>query len=200
MTTLNPSDKSANITLTNGNLTATWNGSAGSVRSTLSKSSGKVYFEATHNVPPGVVSGVGLVNAAYAITGFTNTANTIYSRLDGTQIQGNVATLGATTNFLGSGQTGSFAVDLTDLLYWGRSIGGNWNNNAANNPATGVGGISFSYLTGPFFVFAGGAAGTAGEQSTLNFGGSAFSFAVPSGFAAWDAAVSTQGPRVMVLA
>ena len=197
MTTLNPADKSANITLTNGDLTATWNGAAGSVRSTLSKSSGKLYFEATHNAVR-VVASVGLVNAAYVITGFANTANTIYSRMEAVAIQGNGTNLGSTSSVLGAGQTGSFAVDLTAALYWGRSVGGNWNNNAANNPATGVGGISFSYLTGPFFVFAGGAAGTTGEQSTLNFGGSGFVYAVPAGFQAWDAA-SAQA-RVMVLA
>jgi hypothetical protein len=200
MTTLNPADKSANITLSNGDLTARWNGSAGSVRSTLSKPSGKLYFEATHNAPFGPVCGIGLVNAAYAIAGFTNTANTIYSRVDALTIQGNATSLGSTNGGLNNGQTGSFAVDLTNALYWGRSVGGNWNNNVANNPATGVGGISFSYLTGPFFVFAGAAAGTAGEQSTLNFGGSAFTYAIPAGFQAWDAVAAVSQARVMVLA
>jgi|SRR6185312_1592609 len=197
MTTLNSADKSANITLTNGDLTATWNGAAGSVRSNPSKSSGKLYFEATHNAVR-VVAGVGLANAAYVITGFANTANTIYARFDSVSIQGNGTNLGSSNNFPAAGQIASFAVDLTGALWWSRVQGGNWNNNAANNPATGVGGISFSYLTGPFFVFAGGAAGTTGEQSTLNFGGSGFVYAVPAGFQAWDAA-SAQA-RVMVLA
>lgn len=198
MTTLNPADTSVNITLSNGNLTGTWNGSAGSVRSTTSKSTGKLYFEATHNVVK-VVAGVGLVNAAYAITGFTNTANTIYARFEAVTIQGNGTNLGSSNNFPAAGQVASFAVDLAGALFWTRVQGGNWNNNATNNPATGVGGISFSYLTGPFFAFAGAAAGTTGEQSTLNFGGSAFSFAVPAGFQAWDAAATAQA-MVLILA
>ncbi|HEY2417508.1 MAG TPA: hypothetical protein VGH84_06275 [Steroidobacteraceae bacterium] len=120
--------------------------------------------------------------------------------MDALTIQGNATSLGSTNGGLNNGQTGSFAVDLTNALYWGRSVGGNWNNNVANNPATGVGGISFSYLTGPFFVFAGAAAGTAGEQSTLNFGGSAFTYAIPAGFQAWDAVAAVSQARVMVLA
>ena len=166
MTTLNPADKSANITLSNGNLTAAWNGSAGNVRSTTSKSTGKVYFEATHNVM-NVVSAMGLANAAYPLTSLTNTANQIYSRLEATAIAGNGTNLGNNGGLLGAGLTGSFAVDLTSLLFWCRIPGGNWNNNASFDPATGAGGISFSYLTGPFFVFAGAQPAPRGSNQHL---------------------------------
>ena len=200
MTTLSSSDKSANITLSNVNLTATWNASAGGARSTTSQSGGKFYFEATHNVVR-VVAGVGLANAAYPIaSSFTNTAGTIYARFEAVTIQGNGTNLGSSNNFPSAGQVASFAVDLTAALFWTRVQGGNWNNSATNNPATAVGGISFSYLTGPFFVLAGGAAGTAGEQSTVNFGPGGFAFAIPAGFQAWDAAAGATQARAMVLA
>ncbi len=55
--TWNPSDRSASITLTGGNLVATGGAfAAASVRGTLSKSSGKHYFEClvnAHNVAGG---------------------------------------------------------------------------------------------------------------------------------------------------
>lgn len=184
-TTWNPSDKSANITLSGGNLIATWNGSAGGLRSTTSKTSGKLYFEVTLNT---FLTNVyaGLANSSYALTAPANTANVVLAFLTGATILGNGATLGSTTGSLGAGQVGRFAVDLTNRLFWYSVAGGNWNNNVANNPATGVGGISFSYLTGPFFVYSGSAAGTSGEQDTVNFGATSFAFAVPSGFSAWD--------------
>jgi len=48
MTTWSTTDKSSTITLSNGNLTAAGSASASqSVRSTTSKSSGKVYWEVT---------------------------------------------------------------------------------------------------------------------------------------------------------
>jgi len=49
--TWNPSDKSANITLSNGNLTATWTSWAtyNEARTTIGKSSGKWYWESKHS-------------------------------------------------------------------------------------------------------------------------------------------------------
>jgi len=45
--TWNPSDKSANVTLSNGDLTAARNGGSGVVRATMGKASGKWYWEIT---------------------------------------------------------------------------------------------------------------------------------------------------------
>lgn len=109
------------------------------------------------------------------------------------------------------------AVDLDARKLWFRvTASGNWNNDAANNPAAGVGGIDISALIGtptppdegwveswyiwraehpwnpndlfPFF------GSTYWDSCTANFGGSAFDGVVPSGFTAgWPPAAQTIG-------
>src|ERR1019366_4629393 len=67
-TTLNPSDKGAGITLSGGNLTAA-GVSTNNVRSTTSKTTGKLYFEVTVNSgATGNALGVALANAGMSLT------------------------------------------------------------------------------------------------------------------------------------
>jgi hypothetical protein len=65
---------------------------------------------------------------------------------------------------------------------WYRKNGGNWNNNSSANPSTNTGGIAHG-LSGSLYP---GASGRAGSQITANFGASAFTYAVPSGFSSFD--------------
>ena len=63
--TWNPDDKNANITLSNGDLTATAVGTSHkSIRATESKSSGKWYWEYTITVGGTQYHGIGLSTAA----------------------------------------------------------------------------------------------------------------------------------------
>ncbi len=65
-TTWNPSDKSANITLSGGNLTAATSGSTGGVRSTNSKGAVQAYFAITIVSGPGGTSQfIGMGTASY---------------------------------------------------------------------------------------------------------------------------------------
>lgn len=66
-TTLNPSDTSGSITLSNGNLTATATANSQGVRSVKGESSGKWYFEAKRTSGPGVF-GVGISTAGSNLT------------------------------------------------------------------------------------------------------------------------------------
>jgi hypothetical protein len=72
--TWNPADKNASITLSNGNLTVTSSGGTyDSVRSTISKSSGKWYFETTITAmsgcsPTAVV--VGIATSSMSLSGY----------------------------------------------------------------------------------------------------------------------------------
>jgi hypothetical protein len=80
----------------------------------------------------------------------------------------------------------SFAVDLGAKRIWFRTNGGNWNNDAANDPATNKGGIDISTLAGgPYFAYGGGGDSGWGDTLGANFGGSAYAFPVPSGFSNW---------------
>src|SRR5678815_4374362 len=67
-TTFNPSDKSAGITLSGGNLIATYGGSAGSVRTTDRQVSGKFYWEFTLTTIGGTSSdGFGMISAGFPL-------------------------------------------------------------------------------------------------------------------------------------
>ena len=61
-----------------------------------------------------------------------------------------------------------------------------WNNSGTANPATGVGGIS-SGVAGPYYASA--SSSSASTSYTANFGASAFSFTMPSGFTSWNGLV-----------
>ena len=64
---------------------------------------------------------------------------------------------------------------------WGRYNGGPWNNNASNDPVTGVGGVDISGLgTGDLYLAVCG--NGAADQWTVNSGGSAYPFTPPSGY------------------
>jgi hypothetical protein len=104
VTTWNGSDKGGDITLSNGDLTATWSGGAyDGVRSTTTKSAGYWYWEVTLNATASV--GIGLANLTENVddaTVGTTTANAIayYStgviQFNNVNVQTSLAT--ATTN------------------------------------------------------------------------------------------------------
>lgn len=187
-TTWNPSDKSGNCTLSNGNLTATCGTAGGSysmVRAVAGKTLGKFYFEITETGAAAGNEVVGIANASAGLTlyvGFNNNS----SGMDGTgNIIRNSASVGTGTN-VASGDIISIAVDRDNNAFWFRVNGGIWNNNAANDPATNTGGVAISAVTGTIFPAANGYLST--DTFTANFGASAFTYAVPSGFiAGWPA-------------
>src|SRR6516164_5442777 len=191
-TTWNPADKSANITLSNGNLTATNGASAGDngVRSVTSKSTGKYYVEFTiTGVLSGADTGIGIATGSAPLTiGATSTGGFIC--YPGT---GNIYFNGSFTGVTPGGSTGigtvwCMAIDLVNSKGWFRINGGNWDGSGTDNPATNTGGINIATLfpTNAAYAFFCANANAAGV--TANFGTSAFSFTVPSGFSAWGAA------------
>jgi hypothetical protein len=183
----NPADK-ATVTLTNSNLTATCTSSAPSgVRSVASKTSGKYYFEITTGATwAGSGSSLGLATASFAFgagnqSGFAGVVRAIGSN-GGIYIDGTHS--GVSLGVITSSQLICFAVDLSAGLFWARSgAAGNWNNNASNNPATGVGGLSLGAMSGSALFVAFGSQSN-NDVCTANLGASAFSGAVPSGFTA----------------
>src|SRR3954464_10302334 len=138
MTTWSTTDKSANITLSNGNLTAASTSvSAGAVRSSTSKSTGnKIYFETVWNTAP---SGA---NTACGITTGSAGLGSIASSSIGAIIYptGAISVNGAASGIsLGAvtvGTTICFAVDLANSRFWVRLNSGLWNNTPGAEPAT----------------------------------------------------------------
>lgn len=133
---------------------------------------------------------VGGGNANWTVTGTNslgNDANSFGFRLDGsTFVAGTNEANWDGSNAPTQGGVVDIAFDLINMKAWARFNGGNWNNDviANQNPATNTGGYSISGITGPFY--AGGSAVGVGDTITANFGEQSFTYALPSGFTAWD--------------
>jgi hypothetical protein len=90
-----------------------------------------------------------------------------------------------------SGTVICIAIDVPNKLMWWRlGAAGNWNNVSGRNPATGVGGAGIPNISTAFPSISFGGADTI----IANFGGSAFTGAVPSGFTAGFPAAFTLTP------
>jgi hypothetical protein len=171
--TWNAADKSASITLSNGNLTFASGASNQGVRATIGKSSGKYYFECAFTAMGGYLG------LAQTTTPFNGTTNAVGVALTSGWIQVNGSSV---TNIGGLASPVAVAVDLGAKRIWFRALpSGNWNGNASYNPATNVGGVDITAVTGaalyPAVVVV-----LSSDGGTANFGASAFTGAVPSGF------------------
>jgi hypothetical protein len=180
--TWNSADK-VSITLSGTNsLTATSGAGVSGVRTTGLQGSGKYYFEFLGTTLGGT-NLWGVANAAAVLSTALNTnLNIATVARSGTVIinnvqQGVTALLGTIAN----GNIVGVALDVTNNLIWFRiAPSGNWNASGTGNPTTGVGGFSItSIATGLYGFFA---ANGSGIVTTANFGDTAFSGAVPSGF------------------
>jgi hypothetical protein len=190
--TWSPTDKSATITLSNGDLTATYTGGFGNgtVRTAIGRSSGKWYWEITYVHIEQLNTSTGLTSSSTSLPIQPGTANGQANVNGG----GVVWINGTTPGVLGGGSIGSLsdgsivrvAVDLDAKLIWFRVSGGGnvWNGNAAADPATGIGGLSIAAMTFPAHPYFTGS-NVAGQGATANFGASTFIGTIPSGFSAW---------------
>lgn len=209
MTTWNPSDASANITLSGGNLTATTTSATqGAVRATTSVGSGKIYYEATFGHAPITAgrnsTGFGWANSTAALGSFIGTdkngvgAAPINSTgLAQGEIWFNNAMAGVTTGATANqffapvnGSTIRLATDLTGFKMWLAIDDSVWNLLAGDDPGSGVGGVSFATPNaGPYFpVFY--SSGN-GNIVTVNFGATPFKYPIPSGYSALDTSTFT---------
>lgn len=180
--TWNPADTSGAVVFTNGNKTLTVaSGSFESTRATLNFATpAKLYMEHAATVAIGdVLVGLGAnsagLNGQYTGQGITSMG---YQPSSGQVFRG--GSVIATIATAGLGDTICQSWDMGNLTFWIRVNGGNWNNSGAANPATNVGGIAIDGTLGgaPFPMATGGGA----SVLTSNFGATAFSFGVPSGF------------------
>lgn len=185
VTTWSPTDESA-ATLSSGNLTVTWSGTGGARGLAGMVSGGKYYFEITCTNWSSVSPGIGLISASFT-SGTTGMA--LCLRTSGIYVNGSATVY--SLGILSSGTILGIAVDLVNNLIWFRAApSGNWNGNSSANPATATDGASISAIvTGPLYPIL--TSGTSSDTVTANFGASAFSGAVPSGFqSGLDAAVT----------
>jgi hypothetical protein len=199
MTTLNPANAGPNVTLGGGNLQVTGNSPVADsgAQSTTSQASANSYIEAFF-VGLGPDTGFGFANTInYPNIGATSAlATTIFPT------SGNIWFNGAATGLsVGVGHDNDVyaaAINFSSKLIWYKNVttASNWNGTVGASPG-GTGGISFSALTGPFFMFFVISAGTT-NFGQVNFGATAFTGALPSGFVAWDSVGSLLMPQVLM--
>jgi len=186
-TTWDPATVSV-TTLSGGNLVATntsavsTGGAQGVVAS--GKATGKYYYEITITTLTGGGNygvGVGTTTSTYVNLASNATTGAILFRSGNLYVNGSgpVASFGARS----AGDVIGIAVDLINGKVWHRvAPSGNWNANASYDPATNTGGFTLPAGTYVPFWTNGGSGGATGNVATANFGASAFSGAVPSGF------------------
>jgi hypothetical protein len=200
-TVWNSADKDAQITLSNGDKTATINDGSNSlgVRSTNVKTSGKWYaeFNSCSFASVGTPGAVGIADASWTL-GALGADNTHFAQINrnGTIQVGNhtVSQAGVSGSLNGGGIAG-IALDQSNHTIWFTLNGTSWNNGGADDPATGIGGYSLAggattlgdaYLAGRIRW---GLSGAPYDTATLNGGSSAFAYSIPSGFLKWDPSI-----------
>lgn len=200
-TTWNPSDKTAGVTLSGGNLIATTSAASDGVRGAHNQTSGKYYWEYTYTTIATNSFDVGLALSAYNFTSGTSVGAAFVVRISGT-VQINGTSYPSLLGTIASGARIGVAADFTARLIWFRvTPAGSWNGSGTADPATGAGGLNFSSLNGALYpLFIGGST----DACTANFGDTAFGGTVPSGFTSGFPAGGGGGAasqaRVMVMA
>jgi hypothetical protein len=178
-TTWNPSDKSANIGLTGGNLTATSTG-AGAVRATnFISGTDKVFFSVTYDGNQSAI-GVGDSTASLSTQPGSDTTHSIAYRPQ--TASGDVYYNGSSVATIGQATAGDViycCIDFANGKIWFARNNGNYNNSGTANPATNTGGITISVTGNLYPLWYAAATGTA---TTANFGATTFARAAPSGY------------------
>jgi collagen triple helix repeat protein len=187
--TLDPAT-AVSVTLSNGNLTAAHVGAvaAGVFATGSFKSTGKYYFEVTVQITTITSSTMGLLSSIGAVTETPVTSSNAVGPSYGsgnTIIYSNSTNTGKSLGAAAFGDVFAAAIDLTAKLIWFRKNNGNWNGDAAANPATGTNGIAFPAASYKPYVRFSNSSGGASDAMTANFGASAFSGAAPAGFTSW---------------
>lgn len=182
-TTLNPSDKSADIGLSGGNLVATGNSAAsGIVRAVHGKSTGKYYFEAVLTTAPSAggvdTIAVGLANSTHGLTtslGYANANGWALWGVGGSGYRHNGLVLSHTSST--EGDVYGFHVDLdADSLWVARN-----NTQLQGNPATGTSPLS-NNLTGTMYPAA--CPWSLNRVITMRFDPASHSYSPAAGFTA----------------
>lgn len=166
--TWNPSDKGSACTLSNGDLTATGALSNGSVRSTIGKSSGKWYWEISSTGSRYPIIGVGDLTATLGSYPGADANGFTYYGLTARKITNAVQTV--------YGSTWSDAAHIVGVLL-------DMDAGTIEFYKNGVSmGVAFTGLSGTFYAMTGGDTDGGPSDATANFGASAFTHSVPSGY------------------
>jgi len=184
-----PVDLGTSLTLSLGNLRATFvSGSNQIAHAATSHSSGKYYCEFTlGSAPTSGADGVGLMSVGNGVNGtFLGNGGSAAAAYNSGSYTG--AVTGTTTCPVVGPATANhvfgLAVDIDNRTMWIKDVtaAGNWNANGTADPATNTNGaiLGSTMVSGSVQP-----AVTTGNFITANFGGSAYAGTPPSGFSNW---------------
>ena len=179
--TWNPSDKSASVVLSNGDLWAYASAANQGVRGKVPAAS-KFYFEVTNS--GGFFGTTGVSTATANLTTLASNGIGGAAVTNNGAVWINNTTSPANIGTIANGDVICVAVDLVNQRIWFRKNGGIWNNSASADPATNTGGFSISVLFASASAYPLAAFSIAGvsKNQVANFGASAFAQSMPSGF------------------
>jgi hypothetical protein len=183
--TLNPLDRSSNITTSNGNLDFAGSGNSFSrIRASVAMTTGKWYAEFVINTEgaPSRIQG-GIMGQSSGLTSYLGTDAKSWSMYESStnilKVNNNSTSTLASSNSLDPGDVQMFAYDAdAGKLWFGKN--GSWF--ASGNPAGGTN-ETFSSVSGEPMFFASSAYNTS-DTGTWNFGQRPFAYTAPSGFKA----------------
>lgn len=180
----------ADFTLSLVNLKATKsaNAFASGIRSTNPKTAGLLYAEMTGN-NIGFRAWAGIADAAATNGSFRANTNGMFGVDNTGSVSLNNTPFGPGLALgFNTARVVSLAVDFTNNRAWVKTDNGNWNGSGTANPATNTGGADISAIVsgGIMLMFQ---AETINDAATINLGGSAFVYTMPSGFSSWDTQV-----------
>ena len=188
-------DAAANgMTLSNGGLTVTPSGSADwqSLRTFVSKSSGKLYVEFALSTTTSNILMFGLASAGFDITSYLGTSNYSVGLFPSNPTNGtSYPSTGFTSNYsystinVTNGDVWGVAVDFTTGSIW-LAHNNVWIN--SSNPATATAPVVSFVPATVGALFAGMSFTGAGGNWTLQSTAASQKYAPPSGFTAWDSA------------
>lgn len=171
----NSADKDSDITLSDGDRTASAAG-AGGVRSVQSLAAGLRYVEATWvTISSGSNGRFGVANASFTITNVPGDDSNVWC----IQGDGNKRTNNTASSYGSSYSNGDvcmMALNLTSGKIW-FGANGTWFN--SGDPAAGTG-EAFTSLTGPLYVVFGRGSGS--DRSVTLTATSAYAYTAPTGF------------------
>lgn len=188
-------DKSANVVLSGGNLSATWNSNVqGGVRCDTSFAGGLLYFELyAQSGSLGNLS-VGFANATQSLAANVGSSVNSVGVIPGNNsVSINNVSLGAfehSSNQNTIPYTVCVAVNFTTGRWWARPATagplGFWNGSVTADPASGVGGFTLATLAaGPYFPMI-DSINSNTAVVTARFGAADMWFPVPAGFSTLD--------------
>ncbi len=187
--TWNPADKSANITLSGGNLIAqATNTTDGAVRGTVSRNAGKLLVEYIFPSALGTDTGAGIANSSAVLGSVGVNATNAFILFSSGNIWFNGSFTGISSTLTIGSAGNCMAIDFGNSRGWFRSGTGNWNGSGTPNPSTNTSGINISTLFPSTAAFPVTSSNVASNPITINVGASAFSSctgATVSGFSAW---------------